>query len=404
MSPLVTALFIVLCVGLIGAFAAFVRDRSRYAGYRDIMRDAIAFSRTIDGEIFRDAGDLVISGERERMPLVVRFSHAESTPGLNIRLGAPTTLSLRVVPRGQDVQAGRAVVKTADDVFNTKFDLRTDEPAEARLFVDSPKALAAMVRLCRSSHDFLSIGGGAVEFGQLGAPTDTTVRALPGYVEALGNLSRELCAMPGADLVKVEARQRQHDYILRATIAAGVIAAAATLYVTAREKPQGEQAAQQQEQSPEGVSATDAAVIPNLREWHLATTADSNPAATSWLSDHDAPFSAHVALDMSGTGEISDNAYFLVNDKGDKRVVVVMHGSKAYDVRFSTIAAIARVPKDAMSRTQWSGSAPIDVKGDGLLVVRKPEDSTSAVVLFYNGRSTSSVVPINWQQVTVSNY
>jgi hypothetical protein len=403
MSPLITALFIVLCVGMIGAFAAFVRDRARYAGYRDMMRETIAFSKTIDGEIFRDAGDLVISGERERMPLVVRFSHAENTPGLSVRLGAPTTLSLRVVPRGQDIHEGRAVVKTADDVFNTRFDVRTDQPTEARLFVDSPKALMAIVRLCRSSHDFLSIGSAAIEFGQLGAPTAATVRALPGYVQALADLFRELRAMPGADLVKVEPRHRQRDYILRATIAAGVIAAAATLYVTAHEKPQRDQVTQDQNQPPEGISEIDAAAIPNVRQWHLATAADSGPAATSWLSDHDTPFSGHVALDMSGTGEKSDSAYFLVNDKGDRRVVVLMHGSKAYDARFMTLAAIARVPKDAMSRVQWSGSAPFDVQGDGLLVVRNPEQAGSAVVLFYNGRSTSSVVPANWQQVPVSN-
>jgi hypothetical protein len=39
-----------------------------------------------------------------------------------------------------------------------------------------------------------------------------------------------------------------------------------------------------------------------------------------------------------------------------------------------------------------------------LLIVRKPEDPTAAVVLFYNGRSTSSGVPANWQQVNVSDY
>jgi hypothetical protein len=207
--------------------------------------------------------------------------------------------------------------------------------------------------------------------------------------------------MPGADQVKVEPRHRQRDYILRATIAAGVIAAAATLYVTAHEKPQPDQAAQE-DHPPEGISEIDATAIGNLRQWRLATTADANPAATAWLSDRDAPFSAHVALDMSGAGEKNDGAYFLVNERGDKRLVVLMHGNKVYEARFPTLSAIARVPKDAMPRIQWSGSDPVDVQGDGLLVLRNPEDPASAVVLFYNGRSTSSVAPTNWQQVPVS--
>jgi hypothetical protein len=399
MSPLIIALFIVLCVALVGAFAAFVRDRARYSGYRDIMREVIAFSKTIDGEIFRDAGDLVVSGEYLRKPLVVRFSHAENTPGLSMRLGAPATFSMAVFPRGQHAQEGGALVKTADDVFNTKFDVRTDQPTEARLYLGSPRVLTALSRLCRSGYDFLAIGSATIEFGQLGYPTEATVRALPGHIEGLGTLSRELGAMPGADQVKVEPRQRQRDYILRATIAAGVIAVAATLYVTAHERPKGEQSSPAN-QIPEGIAVKDADIIPGVRQWRVVAESDTDPVTLAWFRDHGAQFSPHRVLDMNGTGDANDSAYLLVNKRGERRVALIIDGSMAYEARFGQMAAIMRVPKDAMAQVPWTSAAPVEAQGDGLLLVRSGEDIASGIILFYSGGRVMSAVPKSWQQVS----
>lgn len=408
MSPLITALFIVLCVGLAGALAAFVRDRARYAGYRDIMRDAIAFARTIDGETFRDGNDLVVSGEYQRMPLVVRFSHAENTPGLSIRLGAPVTFQMGVYARGQHPEERRAtVLRTSDNAFNMKFEVRASQPAEARLFLDSPRAVGALSRLCRSSYDFLTFAPPSIEFGQLGYPTDTTAKALPGYVEALGVLLGELKKMPGADQVKVEPRQRKTDYLVRATIAAGVIAVAATLYVTAHERPKQDQSESAEKKLPEGMTVADAAVIRNLENWRAATTNDADPTVVTWLRDHGVSFSPHVTFDADSGGDKNsagnkdDSAYLLINDKGQRRVVIVVNSAIAYDARFPSIDCIARVPKSVIGQINWLGIVPNDVQGDGLLLVRNGEDPKSGLILFYSHGRILSAAPSDWQQVRI---
>lgn len=400
MSPLVTALFIVLCVGMFGAMVAFVRDRMRYAGYRDIMREALAFSRTVDGEIFRDGGDLVVSGEQAKTPLIVRFSHAESTPGLSVRLGAPATFSMVVYPRGQHEHGG-ALVRTADDSFNTKFEVRSDQSTVAHIYLGSPRVLGALTQLCRTGHDFLTISAGAIEFGQLGDPSTATTRALAGHVSALSALRQGLTEMPGAELVRVEPRARRHDWLLRTTIAAGVIAAAATLYVTTYESGK-DQKARAEAPLPEGMTVADAAAIGNLGQWRSATANDADGVMAGWFRDRGAQFAAHVVLDANGAGDKNDNAYLLTNDKGEHRLVLMVDGNKAYDARFSQLAAMMPVMRGTLSQLKWNGPAPTDPQGDGLLLVRNSGDTASGVVLYLSGNRVMSATPANWQAVPVT--
>jgi hypothetical protein len=399
MSPLITALFIVLCVGMIGAVAAFVRDRARYSGYRDIMREVISFAKSVNGEVFRDGGDLVVSGEQKNVPLVVRFSHAENTPGLSIRIGAPATFKMGVFPRGQHGHGG-ALVKTADETFNTKFEVRSEEPTEAQLFLDSSKTLAGITRLCRSGHDFLTIGSGAIEFGQLGFPNSATARAIPTYIDSLNVLRDALRAMPGSERVKVEPRQRRRDFILRGTIIAGVIAVIATLYITSH-APAKQQASENQSQVPEGMTPADAAAVSNLNSWRTPAPNETDDLVVAWFRDRGVPPSARVVLNLNG-GSRHTSAYLLTNDGGERRVVLLADGNKVYDARFPQIAAIARVPSDAMAQVKWSGSAP-SPQGDGLLLIRDPHQPTSGIILYGSGNRILSAIPENWEQVTISS-
>jgi len=401
MSSLVLALFIVLCVGLIGAFAAFVRDRSRYAGYRDIMRDVIAFSKTVDGEIFRDGGDLVVSGEQRKVPLIVRFSHAESTPGLIIRLSAPATFAMSVFPRGNQEHGG-TLVRTADSVFNTKFEVRSDQPAEAKLLLDSSRAMTALAQLCRSGQDFLTVHRGAIEFGQLGYPNPGTARSLPSHAEALSGIRGVLESMPGAELVKVEPRQRRRDYILRGTIVAGVVAVAAVLYITSHE-PRAGQATKKVEQLPEGMSEADAALIGNASLWRYLSTNDVDPSVPAWFRDRGSQFSSHQMFDANGSGDKNDTAYLLTNDRGEKRVIVITDGTKTYDAHFPQATAIARVSKDAMEHLKWGRLPPTGVKGDGLLLIRDAADPASGLIFYLNQGRIVSSSPENWQAVPISS-
>jgi hypothetical protein len=398
MSPLITALFIVLAVGTVGAFAAFVRDRRRYSGYRDIMREAITFAKTVDGEVFRDANDLVISGEYQQMPLIVRFSHAENTPGLSIHLGAPTTFALAVVPRGQAGFDHMPLVRTPDDAFNMKFEARTDQPTQARMFLTAREAMPALIRLCRSSHHHVSIGRAAVEFSDLAYPTPEVTRALPALLESAGNLLVALRQMPGSDEVAVEPRQKRRDLILRTTIAVGVLAAIATLMITTheRQKPQQEVAAPLADS---GIAPADADAIGTVAHWRVVTPSEYDPIGMAWLRDRGVAPDAHIALDVNGTGDANDSAYLLINDHGQKRAVLLMDGKVAYDARYQKIAAVARVPKSAMAGALPSGTPP--AAGDGLLLLRDAEDTKSGFLLFLNGDRIAAAPVADYRTISL---
>jgi hypothetical protein len=91
----------------------------------------------------------------------------------------------------------------------------------------------------------------------------------------------------------------------------------------------------------------------------------------------------------------------LINDKGQRRVVIVVNSAIAYDARFPSIDCIARVPKSVIGQINWLGIVPNDVQGDGLLLVRNGEDPKSGLILFYSHGRILSAAPSDWQQVRI---
>src|SRR5512146_1242864 len=120
LPPLALPVSIVMAVAFVGAIIAFLRDRGRFSGYKELMGDALRLGKGLGGEVFRDGNDLVVNGSYNRMPVQVRFSHSENTPGLNIRMGALSNINLFFAPRATHATEGRHVVRTPDDMFNTR--------------------------------------------------------------------------------------------------------------------------------------------------------------------------------------------------------------------------------------------------------------------------------------------
>src|SRR3954470_16735136 len=117
-SPVQIALLIVGVLAAIGVVVTFLRSRMTYAGYEDIVGEVRKINASVKGEIFRDGSGVVVSGEWEKNPVVVRFSNQESTPGLNIRMPAAASFQVFVAPAGIPVTEGpRTPVKTTDDMF-----------------------------------------------------------------------------------------------------------------------------------------------------------------------------------------------------------------------------------------------------------------------------------------------
>src|SRR5579864_7515315 len=135
LPPIAIALAIIFVVMLVGFVIAHFRDRNTYAGYEEIVGEARQVAKSLNGELFRDGTDLVASGNFLKLPVVVRFSYDENTPGLNMRMSAPSTFTLSVVPKGAQATEGRVLVRTSDDMFDAKFTSRSDHPNQAKIFL-----------------------------------------------------------------------------------------------------------------------------------------------------------------------------------------------------------------------------------------------------------------------------
>jgi hypothetical protein len=91
-------LVIAAAVTLIGTIVSFFRHSATLKGYEDYAADIKRIATSLRAEVFRDGNDVVITGNHRKHPVQIRFSYDENTPGLNIRMQAPVSFTLSVVP------------------------------------------------------------------------------------------------------------------------------------------------------------------------------------------------------------------------------------------------------------------------------------------------------------------
>src|SRR5579859_3507965 len=147
LHPILIAAGIIAGVAILGYFIAYFRDNATVRGYEELLPDVMALSKLLKAERFRDGNDLVVSGNYKKFPAIVRFSYDDNTPGLNIRMKAPSTFTLSVVPKGAKASEGRVQVRTSDEMFDARFVTRTDHPTQARMFLTGKQAPAMLQKL-----------------------------------------------------------------------------------------------------------------------------------------------------------------------------------------------------------------------------------------------------------------
>jgi hypothetical protein len=151
-----------------------------------------------------------------------------------------------------------------------------------------------------------------------------------------------------------------------------------------------------------GIYPLDAARISNAKDWRAATTDDFDPVAVSWLRGNRKQPAGRITGNFSGKGTGRDVAYLLVDADGARRVVLLADNENRYDTKFPYIGMAVRVPKEKVNSINWAGGkAPEGVQGDGLLLLRKKDDPSSAIVLFLSGRGIVSASPANYQEINL---
>ncbi len=390
---------------MVGFIIASFRDRNTYAGYEEIVGEVRQVAKSLKGEIFRDGTDLVTSGNFFKLPAVVRFSYAENTPGLNIRMSAPATFTLSVVPKGAQATEGRVLVRTSDDMFDAKFTSRSDPPNQAKIFLGGKTVNAALHKLCCSQKTFFTMTSGSMELSELIIPEPYTAHHILDHLESMRRLAASAAEMPGAHTVAIHEIQKERAVVGRIAIAVGVIAAILVVVGATRNLTSSAKAGPVDPGAAtvgRGILPVDAVGIPQAARYHAATENDLDPGAVAFLRQFGEIHTGRVPGNYSGESSPRDVAYLLVGDTGPWRVVMLAKGVMKLDSQFNSVAFIARVPRERLKSIAWANQAPVaPPDGDALLIVRNPDEQTSGNVIYLSGGRIISGAPANFNQVSL---
>ncbi len=398
LSPVAIAIVIVLAVAALGGVITWLRRTATFRSYEDLRGAAQTIAKALKGEIHRDGEDLVVAGNQGSWPVVVRFSYAENTPGLDLRMEAPAGFTLWIASRSAERVEGRALMRTSDSRFDARFSTRSDHPIQANMLLMSKQAVGVLQRLCCSGSTSLAITKGAIELAELVTPRPYTAEHVLDHLAGMASIADFLKDMPGAEQFKIAPIRRERQLAGRIAIAAGVIVAVATVVTATRSYHRNKVEVPLPPQT-SGLLPVEAERIPGAADWRLATADDFDPGAAAWLRGFGLQASGRVTGDFSGKGDERDAAYTLLGPDGSRRLVLLAGGLDRYDVKFPYVGLIARLPKSAVASTQWVGKPPQDPDGDGLLVIRKRDDPASGLVLFLSGARIISGVPVNYQSL-----
>lgn len=399
LSPIVIALAIVSVLAFIGAVLSMYRRSLLFSGYKEMAGDAREIARTFGGDISRDGNDLVIAGNINRMPVFVRFSQEENTPGLFIRMEMPALFQLTIVPQGSSQEAeGRTIVRLGDKSFDNKFTTRTDQPSQFRMLL-GPRVIANIQKLCCSNRTFLSVERGVMELTELAIPTGFVGRHVNEHLQQMAEIGKEMAEMPGAHEIKIKPIERERNLVARAAIGVGVIAAIGTVAAGYSQRPQLPVAALAAETTP-GVDPADARLIPGAASWNLVKPdQDFDGSGLTWARNSNIALSGRMKADLSGSNDVRDEIYVLRRKSGTFRVVMLSRDEKRYDTEYDKIAVVAPFPKSLVASTQWVGGVPENPDGDGVLIASDPANPAQTVVIFLKGSRIISGQPANYQNI-----
>ena len=114
----------------------------------------------------------------------------------------------------------------------------------------------------------------------------------------------------------------------------------------------------------------------------------------------------HIAALFSRNGSERDSAYLLVPSDpqrtGTHRLVILVNGESRFDTFLPQVAFALRVPRESIASIEWLGGAKaMQADGDGVLVVRRYGDPSSASVFFPSGLRVFSMNPKDYRAISL---
>jgi hypothetical protein len=84
------------------------------------------------------------------------------------------------------------------------------------------------------------------------------------------------------------------------------------------------------------------------------------------------------------------------------RLVLFIDDQKRYDAELPQIAVAGRISKDRLSSMDWRGRGPSgSADGDGIIVIQRYNDPSSAIVFFLSGPKLLTGVPKDFRAISL---
>jgi hypothetical protein len=405
MSPLQIAVFVIALVTIIGVIVSSMRKSSALAGYDEIRQEVPRIASALKAEMFRDGNDLVLVGNFNRRPTQVRFSYDENTPGLNIRMQAPVSFTFSVVPKGARATEGRVLVRTGNDMFDAKFNSRTDHPTQAKMLVGGRAALQHLEKLCCSQKTYVTLTRGSIEMSELIIPAPYTGRHVLDHVESMAIVAKAVSEIPGAESVKVVPYEREKSTpVFRIALVVGAVVAILGVFMI---KPGGDTnltaaAANDKIVSIEGVDAVDALKMQDSLGWHAMHADEYDPDLASSVRGIGMEANGRMTLDIDGDDQ-QDVAYLLRDSsQGQTRLVIFSDGNRVYSAGYANVVGALPVAKGSFDSIRWKVKPTKASTNQGIMLFRKKNDQLDPLILFVNGTNVVTGIPANWRDVPTS--
>ena len=402
MQPLALILNIAIVVGIVGIVVYWVRRFAVFLGYKAIEPDVLQIAELLKAQPLRDRSDVVLEGHYGGNPTIIRFSHRVDTPGLDIQMRVPASISFFLMPKNfAATNEGRVLMRTGSAPLDRRFNARTDHPMEFKMLTAGAAIKTSLEQLCCSTQTGLTVKDRVIELSELTIPPFTANHVFD-HLQSMLTLAKAIHEMPGADLVKVDPLARRgSSWPVRIALAGGLVCLVALLFTQPYNRVPD--ASANTVAPPAGVMPADAVRLQQLQGWHAATRDDFAGAVQRYLQQRRLEPAGHIAADFEGSSRLSDSAYLLIDTSGRKRVSMLARGAVAYDAIFPRVDFLARIPKSAMAKIQWMSSGPpLPSDGDGLLVVQNANDPTASVVLLRHGAQTLSARPADFNKIDLA--
>jgi len=402
------ALFVALSLPLLGLLFEFVHARLRLRGFGDIAREVKTLAHDLHAEVDRDDTDLLVRGRYGNWPVLVRFSHSDSEPGVGIQIPVPCNLTFYCFPMSHTGEEGQTALRTSDKKFMSRFRLSTDNtPLEVSMILSSPDVTAELGKIC-DSQTSLSLENRNLNVRETAIIPGGLASRLMICIRGMARIAAEAAAATGgeADTAKSSLKRGRNWFRTGYMAASALILVGVGADIWAH-RPKA-QVVQPQIAPKAAITMpeAEAAQIPRLGEWHVAEASELDSEGAGWLQQQGQTASGHIIASVD-SDQSQDGAYILKRANAPaganaSRIVLFIGKAVRYDAEMPQIDVAGRIAKDRLNTVEWRGRGSSGApNGDGIILIQRYDDPTSAIIFYMSGVKLMTGVPKDFRTLSL---